>query len=188
MTHNTREAGIEDCWCHKEKINHNDSHIKRPIKPITSPEVKNSEQTFTKAYFVNGLGEAVRDMYKWNNCFLAEETAREWMAIAYDTIVKQNPHHQLQKAKLEGYQLGLEKKPISWTSTFDATNELPKSIKEELQKARQTWLQEEIVRLEGMMRGEQMFDNYQVKLNREYNEALQTIIDRYQAELDQDKK
>ena len=98
MTHNTRD--VKDCWCHKEGIRHDDSHVIKPIKPIISPEVKNIEQKFTKEYFVNALGEAVREMHKWDNIFLSEEKAREWMASAYDTIVEQN-HHQLQKAREE---------------------------------------------------------------------------------------
>ena len=115
-------------------------------------QIPNIEEKFTKEYFVNALGEAVREMHKWNNPFLCEEKAREWMASAYDTIAEQTIHHQVQKA-------------------------------------RQDWLREEIEELEGMK-----IANYPSSLkdpsgfcqNVGYNKALQTIIDRYHSELDQD--
>lgn len=54
---------------------------------------------------------------------------------------------------------------------------LTKMLHQELQKARQSWLREEIVKLEGM----KVLGLYsQIK-----NNILQTIIDRYQSELDQ---
>lgn len=57
--------------------------------------------------------------------------------------------------------------------------------KEELQKARQDWLQEEIVKLKGMIHEINTEDEY-AKYDGQ-NKAIQTIIDRYQAEVDQDK-
>ena len=54
-------------------------------------------------------------------------------------------------------------------------------VHQELQKARQDWLREEIVKLEGM-------DAHEPNRGIYRNEALQTIIDRYQSELDQPNK
>jgi hypothetical protein len=59
----------------------------------------------------------------------------------------------------------------------------------QLQKARQDWLQEEIVKLEGILSNKQYadispFDHAEVVRV----EALQTILDRYNSELDQDNK
>ncbi len=71
-------------------------------------------------------------------------------------------------------------------------------IHHQLQKARQDWLRQEIVRLEGAKRCEHKWsqssynctkcgtDDAFVSGDFDYNEALQTIIDRYQAELDQE--
>lgn len=98
-------------------------------------------------------------------------------------------HHQLQKAREEGYNAGLA----------DGTGKPLLAVEQMLQKARTDWLREEIVRLGGMKKVEKdeqreiVLDNGgKVKgqthypSNVGYNQALQTIIDRYQAELDQD--
>ena len=80
--------------------------------------------------------------------------------------------------------------------------ELTNLLHHQLQKARQDWLREEIVRLEGMKNivGSQteissneslvkMVKNVmELKGEMAYNQALQTIIDRYQSELDQPNK
>ena len=65
----------------------------------------------------------------------------------------------------------------------------------QLQKAQQDWLREEIVRLEGMKKPTSFTgsENAQIesvffKHEKGYNQALQTIIDRYHSEIDQDKK
>ena len=65
----------------------------------------------------------------------------------------------------------------------------------QLQKARQDWLREEIVKLEGMKKPTSFTgsENAQIesvffKHEKGYNQALQTIIDRYHSEIDQDKK
>jgi len=55
------------------------------------------------------------------------------------------------------------------------------AVDHQLQKARQDWLREEIVRLEGAM-----YDKPRGYRGKAFNEAFQTIIDRYLAELDQD--
>jgi len=60
-------------------------------------------------------------------------------------------------------------------------------LHQELQKARQLWLREEIVKLEGM-KAERFKWDYKEgdgQYKDGFNEALQTIIDRYQSELDQ---
>lgn len=75
-------------------------------------------------------------------------------------------------------------------------------VHQELQKARQTWLREEIVKLEGRlipvpkMELSPYTTDYQIMMDsgfrlsdaKLYNQAIQTIIDRYQSELGQDKK
>lgn len=75
----------------------------------------------------------------------------------------------------------------------DAVNWLRKILErnqellhQELQKARHDWLREEIVKLKGMKREE--FENLPAEDWSEhigFNQALQTIIDRYLSELDQ---
>ena len=66
------------------------------------------------------------------------------------------------------------------------------TLHQELQKARQDWLREEIVRLEGMKNTVSALDlegNDIGELQKEaFNHALQTIIDRYHSELDQDNQ
>lgn len=69
--------------------------------------------------------------------------------------------------------------------------EIRKALHHQLQKARHDWLWEEIVRLDGMKR-----DccagigpcNEICRATNEGNHVIQTIIDRYQKELDQDTK
>ena len=63
----------------------------------------------------------------------------------------------------------------------------------QLQKARQEWLRQEIVKLEGELIDEQLINKEGWhRRNSQWimgtNEAIQTIIDRYHSELDQDKK
>ena len=61
---------------------------------------------------------------------------------------------------------------------------------QELQKARQSWLREEIVKLEGMKIKElpsSLDDTTGFVMGHSKNITLQTIIDRYQSELDQPK-
>ena len=66
------------------------------------------------------------------------------------------------------------------------------TLHHQLQKARQEWLREEIERLEGMKKlvKEPCSDSYNMRDwgNKCFNQAIQTIQDRYQAELDQDKQ
>ena len=81
----------------------------------------------------------------------------------------------------------------------DAVNWLRKILErnqellhQELQKARHDWLREEIVKLEGEKLGglaRPIFVGANApERMRIHNEALQTIIDRYQSELDQHNK
>lgn len=69
---------------------------------------------------------------------------------------------------------------------------LAQTYHQELQKDRETWLREEIVKLKGMKKDEVKWkkDKYDVKSVDAvlYNRAVQTIIDRYQSELDQPNK
>ena len=68
-------------------------------------------------------------------------------------------------------------------------DELVNVFHHQLQKARTDWLREEIVRLEGMRKKQQavsVYKNFRDDIYG-YNLALQTIIDRYSKELDQDK-
>ena len=80
--------------------------------------------------------------------------------------------------------------------TDEIIKELEQTHHQELQKARHDWLQEEIVKLEGMKRKglEQVEHDYITCYEcggydecdcEGFNEALQTIIDRYLSELDQ---
>lgn len=69
---------------------------------------------------------------------------------------------------------------------------LRQSIHQELQKARQDWLRDKIVKLEGMKRIKIGMCNCDLEPScgcefRDWNDALQTIIDHYQSELDQPK-
>lgn len=59
-------------------------------------------------------------------------------------------------------------------------------LHQELQKARESWLQEEIVTLkEEKLEAELHYDMRGMAETKTYCSALQTIIDRYQSELDQ---
>ena len=55
---------------------------------------------------------------------------------------------------------------------------------QELQKARHDWLREEIVKLKGM-KGMRSGNKNSMYYQSGHSSALQTIIDRYQSELDQ---
>ena len=57
---------------------------------------------------------------------------------------------------------------------------LEQSFHHQQQKHRETWLREEIVKLKSMFRYERSMSATM------FDQALQTIIDRYQSELDQD--
>lgn len=69
------------------------------------------------------------------------------------------------------------------TSYLKMKEWLRTTLHHQLQKARHDWLREEIVRLEGAM-----YDKPRGYRGKAFNEAFQTIIDRYKEELDQDKK
>ncbi len=84
-------------------------------------------------------------------------------------------HHQLQKR----YERGVQDELNRESKNMDVV------IAGMLHKARQSWLQEEIVSLEAGKLGLEL-DMTIPQIN-SYNDALQTIIDRYQEELDQDK-
>ena len=64
-----------------------------------------------------------------------------------------------------------------------------KILHHQLQKARHDWRREEIVKLKKMEKSS-YFPSHESTDHSliAYNQALQTIIDRYQSELDQDKK
>jgi hypothetical protein len=57
-------------------------------------------------------------------------------------------------------------------------------VHQELQKARHDWLREEIVKLEGMKKSRLNVNFIEDSYIYEYNQALQTIIDRSQSELE----
>lgn len=62
---------------------------------------------------------------------------------------------------------------------------------QELQKVRHDWLREEIVKLEGMKKKKNSIKHFSGNgyFNQQgFNQALQTIIDRYHSELDQPNK
>lgn len=88
-----------------------------------------------------------------------------------------------QAAYLDGVETAIAMMYIDLTGSPKSQGMLAKFRHHQLQKARQTWLREEIVRLEGMKVG---FTD--VTFQNAYNSALQTIINRYQAELDQSNK
>ena len=72
-----------------------------------------------------------------------------------------------------------------------AKKEVDEILHQELQQARHDWLREEIVKLEGMKQPITLKDRVEsafasIEWDR-YNQALQTIIYRYQSELDQPK-
>lgn len=59
----------------------------------------------------------------------------------------------------------------------------------QLQKARQDWLREEIVKLERVQYAYTNLDSKRLRYEKQtYNKTIQTIIDMHQRELDQDKK
>ncbi len=78
-------------------------------------------------------------------------------------------------------------------------NDLKEFIHQELQKARHDWLQEEIVKLEGekqnadfRLERDKQYTTYELSeyiqnccADTGFNQALQTIMKRYQSELDQ---
>jgi hypothetical protein len=69
-----------------------------------------------------------------------------------------------------------------------AKNEIMQTHHQELQKARHDWLREEIVKLEGMKIKElpsSLDDTTGFVMGHSKNITIQTIIDRYQSELDQ---
>ena len=85
------------------------------------------------------------------------------------------------------------------TDSVPNTEPLRNFIHHQLQKARHDWLREEIVRLAEMVEPTQALyttadliqtssTGLQMERNKGNNKALQTIIDRYHSELDQDKK
>lgn len=93
-----------------------------------------------------------------------------------------------QDAYLDGVETAIAMMYIDLTGSPKSEGMLAKFLHHQLQKARQDWLREEIVKLERMKEKQQVVSVY--KNFRDdiygYNLALQTIIDRYQAELDQD--
>ena len=64
------------------------------------------------------------------------------------------------------------------------------TLHHQLQKDRQDWLREEIVKLEGMRERAQFGreTSWEIEHANGHNQTLQTIIDRYQEELNQDKQ
>ena len=82
---------------------------------------------------------------------------------------------------------------------IDDASDIKTFIHHQLQKARQDWLREEIVWLEGMKKEKEFVEKEWKNEDcsgttgrwedyTEHNQALQTIIDRYHSELDQGKK
>ena len=74
---------------------------------------------------------------------------------------------------------------------LDFADEITQTFHQELQKARHDWLREEIVKLEGMKRELFVEGPGMTYLNGAippHNKCLETIIDRYQSELDQPKQ
>ena len=73
---------------------------------------------------------------------------------------------------------------------LDIRDFFKKQLHQQLQKVRQDWLRQEIVKLEGMKQEEPDKIDYDGTGLSQYgfNSALQTIIDRYHSELDQDNK
>lgn len=120
------------------------------------------------------------------------------------TTRRLNPHYMthntreledMNQIKAALWQLGHTEKDAGHIITM-----IESMLHHQLQKARQTWLREEIVKLgRWLEKGTHMVDcpishiHLEVSsctcgaFNGGKNHALQTIIDRYQAELDQDK-
>lgn len=114
-----------------------------------------------------------------------EKFAEEWIECLYNTtpleINNQIPNiegDELQKATEEGYEKGY--------SRGLEVGEL--QDEEAVQKACQDWLREEIVRLEGMKYPNVTSDRDEVSFYSAMavNTTLQTIIDRYLSELNQE--
>lgn len=110
----------------------------------------------------------------------------EFRRVEIETIIKQ----ALTEKDVE-VEKTLETKAMKVCE--EEANEYNKIIEKEVEKARQDWLREEIVRLEGMKKRNPELNEYadiyaqRVYVENEgFNQALQTIVDRYQAELDQD--
>jgi len=82
----------------------------------------------------------------------------------------------------------LESVNVGDTVTGFLKADLKSTHHQQLQKARHDWLREEIVKLEGMKEdGETPLGTQELhETELAYNQALQTIIDRYRSELDQD--
>ena len=98
----------------------------------------------------------------------------------------QNQIHDLYKEKATSQQIEyrMRRAYVYWMDRLNKTND------HQLQKARQDWLREEIVRLEGMktsglLLAQSLHNSMKGAI---VNETIQTIIDRYHSELDQDKK
>lgn len=101
-----------------------------------------------------------------------------------------------QDAYLDGVETAIAMMYIDLTGTPKTKGMLTKFLHHQLQKARQDWLREEIVKLEGEKlpktneHGSRSFfvgAGAQMRMDT-HNQALQTIIDRYHFELDQDKE
>lgn len=74
-------------------------------------------------------------------------------------------------------------------SLFVHKGKVIKFLHQELQKARQTWLREEIVMLEGMKEDEKTMLGEEIRhMRKGRNVIIQTIQSRYQSELDQPNK
>ena len=117
------------------------------------------------------------------------------MKIKTPTMSKDREIEEILK---ENYPTGLYAKLARTGDYVNTTSTVLYIFYQELQKVRADWLREEIVKLEGMKVKQE--HHREVWANGEYtkmanyymnigtNQALQTIIDRYQSELDQPNK
>ena len=123
-----------------------------------------------------------------------EEVVEDFVkGMWYVTGESQYPEGAEKKSYHQGFSDAVAMAYIELTGTPKSKGLIDKLLlsqqqkhREELQKARQDWLQEEIVRLEVEQ------EKYSMSGSAEYDlvtwQALQTIIDRYHSELDQDKQ
>jgi len=145
------------------------------------PNIEETQKTRDK------FDEIVLD---FNQKFYYEHQQRGLTRLRDDVVgwLRATLHHQLQKAREEGYNAGLA----------DGTGKPLLAVEQMLQKAREEWLREEIKHLQILKRTPQDCEKCHAcelamscttaESDRYLNQCLQTIIDRYQSELDQDKK
>lgn len=208
MTHNTRE-GIEELkkeFIAEYKAGHKDGGMRSYLftgqngSLIADWWIEKLHQELQKAR------EEERKKVLWNIGAMIEEAdfarkVAERTGEALPTLEVQAVIKQVQ-IMIDRYQSELDQPSFSsvpeaphyakvdgramWVGYKDGIYFEEPYMHQELQKARESWLREEIVKLKGMKMPFKVSEN--MELRDIYNEPIQTIIDRYQSELDQANK